>query len=73
MTTPRLMARIERVELQRSPPATRPMVIHMQEGESDFDLELRIRAAGGHVAVMPRPCATTEEWLARYAPAGCNE
>lgn len=68
-----LKGRIERVELERSPPLPRPMVITPREGESELDLERRIRAAGGPVAVMPQPCKTTEEWLVRYSPIGTRD
>ena len=70
MNSKTLKGRIERVELERSPPPTRPMVIWQRDGESDFDLELRVRAVGAPVAVGPWKCETTDEWIESCRRAG---
>jgi hypothetical protein len=62
-----LKGRIERIELERSPPRNLTMVVRRRDDESG---EEALARAGVQWAalVAPEPCATTEEWLKRCAP-----
>jgi hypothetical protein len=48
-----------------------PYVIHLSDPPTAQErLQLAaVRLLGKPVAIMPTPCATVEEWLARYAPS----
>ena len=63
-----LKGRVDRIELQRTPPPREEMVIWPEDGES-MEAAGR-RAAGRPVIVAPKPCLSTDEWLARFSPAG---
>lgn len=64
MTTKRLSTRIDRLQ----PTALRPMCIRYAPGESNESILRRAAAVGYPVVIVPEPCKTTEEWVARYAP-----
>lgn len=68
MTQNALRNRLQRIERERHPPKVQPMVIYHRPEESEMDLARRVAAVGRPVAVSPMPCATAEEWEARYAP-----
>jgi hypothetical protein len=57
-----LRQRIERLQ----PAGTRPYILVKEDGESDADVEQRAAMLGCPVAIMPRSCATTEEWEQTY-------
>jgi hypothetical protein len=65
MTTERLRNRLGKIEAVTR---RRPMVVYMRDGESELELAQRIAAVGYPVIVAPEPCATTDEWLAHFAP-----
>ena len=67
MTRNTLKDRIERIELRRNPPPSRGMVVCVDDGD-DIDAAVRRAGVWWPVAIMPRPCATVEEWESRYAP-----
>ncbi len=69
--TSRLNARLEKLSLMTR--ENQAFVISRRDGESEFDLELRIRAIGRPVVVAPEPSATIDEWLMRHAPAVRHE
>lgn len=52
--------------------ASRPYVVRIKDGETSEQARTRFfEPSGGEtwpVAVMPEPCASTAEWLARYHP-----
>jgi hypothetical protein len=62
MTTNRLLNRLAKIEALSSP---QPYVVEMLPGESDLELELRIRAIGRPVVVAPAT-VSTEEWERLY-------
>jgi len=55
----RLLARLERLQ----PRKRASYVVYREPGDSDLDVEIKVRAAGRPVAVLPRGFETTEEWL----------
>ncbi len=63
-----LKGRIERLETRQNPPPTRSYVVYTREGESEMVLSRRVAEAGGPVVVMPKPCTTVDEWLAKCCP-----
>ena len=66
-----LKGRIERIELERSPPLDRQKVVYKRDGESNE--EAAARAGGWWPVVVARgPCATAEEWLNETTVASCR-
>jgi hypothetical protein len=53
-----LRRRIGRIELERSPPPHRQMVVYKRDGESDEEAVARA-GVWWPVFVVPEPCATT--------------
>ena len=64
----RLLARLERLQ----PRKRASYVVYREPGDSDLDVEIKVRAAGRPVVVAPRPCKTIEEWLLTCGPRGGN-
>ena len=64
MTTDRLRNRLAKIEASSSPQS---YVVEMLPGESALDLELRVRARGRPVVVVPAT-VPTEEWEKLYSP-----
>jgi hypothetical protein len=76
MTTRSLWGQVRRL----APHHSRPMVFHLEEGETleDTVKRLQLPSGGGTeswfakhapgLAFIPRPCETPEEWLRLYAP-----
>ena len=64
MTTNRLQNRVAKIEAISSPQS---FVVEMLPGKSELDLELRLRAIGRPVVVVP-PTVSTEEWSRLYGP-----
>jgi hypothetical protein len=63
-----LESRISRLEQYRKP--HRSYVIHGSDPPTADELSeiSRAKAEGRRVAVLPRVCATVEEWIAKYGP-----
>ncbi|MGD9879458.1 MAG: hypothetical protein AB7F22_15100 [Reyranella sp.] len=64
MTIKHLNARMDRLQ----PTGLRPMCVYFQPGDSEESIRRRVAAVGYPVVVVPRPCMTTQEWLALYGP-----
>lgn len=64
MTTNRLQNRVAKIEAISNPQS---FLVEMLPGELELDLELRLRAIGRPVVVVP-PTVSTEEWLCLYGP-----
>jgi len=62
-----LESRISRLEQYRKP---RCYVINCSDPPTADELSeiSRAKAEGRRVAMLPRVCATVEEWIAKYAP-----
>jgi hypothetical protein len=63
-----LESRILRLEQYRKPRSC--YVISCSDPPTADELSeiSRAKAEGGRVAMLPRVCATVEEWIARYGP-----
>jgi hypothetical protein len=63
-----LESRISRLEQYRKP--QRSYVIHCSDPPTADELSeiSRAKAEGRRVALVPRVCATVEEWLAKHGP-----
>jgi hypothetical protein len=80
----RFKQRLSRLERQLAKQTQRPLpyVLYLPDTELSPDAEaefleaqlVKIEREYGrrprYVALMPRPCRSTEEWLARHAPKG---
>jgi hypothetical protein len=70
MTTPRLTARVDKLD---GPKTAREVFIEIQAGESREDLARRVEAVRERnrpVMAMPVSCATIEEWAELCAHYG---
>jgi hypothetical protein len=57
--------RIAKLEHFREPP--RKYVVHVSDTPTAEE-QAAITNATGPIVVLPHPCKTVEEWLAKYAP-----
>jgi len=64
----RLFARVERLQPRKS----RSYVVRYDPGDTEADIEAKVRDARGPIMLAPRGCYTSEEWLAKYAPRGAG-
>jgi hypothetical protein len=63
-----IAGRIARLERYRGPRSS--YVLHLSTPPKAVELAAidKARSAGRRFAVLPRTCASVEEWLANYAP-----
>lgn len=59
-----LRQRLERLQ----PISHRTYCLTQENGDSDMEVHSRAAAVGYPVAILPRTCATAEEWIAKHAP-----